>query len=304
MEPTKLIWINGEMTPWEDANFHFLTHGLHYGTGVFEGIRAYETPQGTEVFRLTDHMERLRKGSKAYWIPVKYSTQELVDAVKFVVRENGLVQGYIRPLAFFGGGSMGLNPQAADPMLVIACWPWGTYLGEEGVRNGIRVKVSSWRRIDQSSFMPNAKGTGGYLNSVLAKQEALRAGYDEALLLNNDGMVSEGSGENLFVVSNGVVFTPPVASGILAGITRDSVMTILREGGYEVSERVITRSDVYFADELFLTGTAAEVTPVREVDDREIGIGKPGPITRFVQERYMAIVKGETPDHDEWREYV
>lgn len=304
MEATKLIWVNGKMTPWEDANVHFLTHGLHYGTGVFEGIRAYDTPGGTAVFRLTDHMQRLRNGAKVYWVPVEYSTEELVEAVKQVLRENELAEGYIRPLVFFGSGSMGLNPEGADPMCLIACWPWGAYLGDDGLENGIRVKISSWRRIDQGSFIPNAKGVGGYVNSVLAKREALRSGYDEALLLNNDGMVCEGSGENLFLVSHGVVSTPPIASGILAGITRDSVMTILREEGYEVVERVITRSDVYYADELFLTGTAAEVTPIREVDDLTIGVGKPGPVTKFVQERYMAIVKGETPDHDEWREYI
>jgi branched-chain amino acid aminotransferase, group I len=275
MEATKNIWMDGTMVPWEDATIHVLSHGLHYGTGAFEGIRAYETTQGTAVFRLTDHMTRLVRSCKALGIPLEWSVADLVDAAKELLRVNGLAGGYIRPIVFYGTGSMGLNPAGAAVRTVIAAWEWGAYLGEEGIRNGIRVAVSSWRRIDQSSFMPNAKVTGGYVNSVLAKQEALAGGYDEAILLNTDGYVAEGSGENLFLVRDGVVHTPPVAAGVLDGITRRSVDTLLREDGLTVVPTTMTRTDLYYADELFFTGTAAEVTPIREVDGRPVGEGGP-----------------------------
>lgn len=304
MEATDHIWMDGEFVAWEDATVHVLVHGLHYGTGAFEGIRAYETPKGTAVFRLTDHMDRLRRSSKALGIPFAYEVEELVEAVKETIRVNGLGSCYIRPIIFFGTGSMGLNPDGATVHMVIAAWEWGAYLGEEGLTNGIRVAISPWRRIGQDSFMPDAKGTGGYMNSVLAKTAAIRAGYDEALLLNKDGQLAEGSGENVFIVRKGVVHTPPTSAGALDGFTRDAVYTLLQEDGHMVKESTITRTDLYYADEVFFTGTAAEVTPVREVDDRDVGDGKPGPVTRRAQELYMGTVKGEIDTHPEWLEYI
>ena len=304
MEPTKHIWMDGEFVAWEDATVHVLVHGLHYGTGAFEGIRAYDTPEGTAVFRLTDHMDRLRRSAKALGIPFDYEVEELVEAAKETIRVNGLGACYVRPITFFGTGSMGLNPAGASVHTVIAAWEWGAYLGEEGLANGIRVAVSSWRRIGSNAFMPDAKGTGGYMNSVLAKTAAIRAGYDEALLLNDAGLIAEGSGENLFMVRKGVVHTPPTSAGALDGITRDSVYRLLQDDGYTIRESTITRTDLYYADEVFFTGTAAEVTPVREIDDREVGDGKPGPVTRRAQDLYMGTVKGESGLHPEWLEHV
>jgi branched-chain amino acid aminotransferase len=304
MNATEFIWMDGEMVPWEEAKVHVLVHGLHYGTGAFEGIRAYETPQGTAVFRLTDHVDRLRRSTKALGIPFEYEVAELVEAAKETIRVNGLRSCYVRPVTFYGTGSMGLNPAGASVHMVIAAWEWGAYLGEEGIQNGITVAVSSWRRIGQDSFMPDAKGTGGYMNSVLAKTAAIRAGYDEALLLNSDGLIAEGSGENLFMVRNGILHTPPTSAGALDGLTRDSVHTLLTEDGYTSKETQITRTDLYYADEVFFTGTAAEVTPIREIDDREVGDGKPGAVTRRAQELYMGTVKGEITTHPDWLEYV
>jgi branched-chain amino acid aminotransferase len=304
MNATDYIWMDGELVPWESATVHVLSHGLHYGTGAFEGIRAYETSDGPAVFRLTDHMDRLRRSAKALGIPLPYEVEELVEHAKEVLRVNELRSGYIRPITFFGTGSMGLNPAGASVHTIIAAWEWGAYLGEEGIQNGIRVAVSSWRRIGHNAFMPDAKGTGGYMNSVLAKTAAIRGGYDEALLLNEDGLIAEGSGENLFMVRKGVVHTPPTSAGALDGITRDSVYTLLREDGYTIVESQITRTDLYYADEVFFTGTAAEVTPVREVDDRDVGDGKPGPVTRRAQELYMGTVKGELGLHPEWLEHI
>lgn len=304
MEATEYIWMDGELVPWADAQVHVLTHGLHYGTGAFEGIRAYETERGTAVFRLTDHMERLERSAKAIGISIGYEVDELVKVSKDLLSVNGLTSGYLRPIVFFGTGSMGLNPAGADVRVVIAAWEWGAYLGEEGIKNGIRVAVSSWRRIGHDSFMPNAKITGGYVNSVLAKTGAMRAGYDEAILLNSEGLVAEGSGENLFVVRDGVIFSPPTAAAALDGITRDTVWALLTEDGYDVREAVISRTDLYYADELFFTGTAAEVTPIREVDDKPVGSGKPGPVTRRAQELFMGTVTGVLDTHPEWLEYV
>lgn len=304
MEATEYIWMDGELVPWADAQVHVLTHGLHYGTGAFEGIRAYETERGTAVFRLTEHMERLERSAKAIGISIGYEVDELVKVSKDLLSVNGLTSGYLRPIVFFGTGSMGLNPAGADVRVVIAAWEWGAYLGEEGIKNGIRVAVSSWRRIGHDSFMPNAKITGGYVNSVLAKTGAMRAGYDEAILLNSEGLVAEGSGENLFVVRDGVIFSPPTAAAALDGITRDTVWTLLTEDGYDVREAVISRTDLYYADELFFTGTAAEVTPIREVDDKPVGSGKPGPVTRRAQELFMGTVTGVLDTHPAWLEYV
>ena len=304
MQPTTYIWMDGELVAWDDANVHVLSHGLHYGTGAFEGIRAYETDSGTAVFRLTEHTERLARSCKALGIPVDWTIDELVKASKELLSLNGLTSGYIRPLVFYGTGSMGLNPAGASVHTIIATWEWGAYLGEDGVANGIRVKVSSWRRIGHDALMPNAKLTGGYVNSVLAKQEALRAGYDEALMLNSEGFVAEGSGENLFVIRDGVVRTPPVTAGVLDGLTRESVMTLLRDDGYEVVETNIARTDLYYADELFFSGTAAEVTPVREVDDRPVADGRPGPVTKRAQQMFMDTVTGKNERHADWLEYI
>ena len=304
MQPTKYIWMDGELVDWDDATVHVLSHGLHYGTGAFEGIRAYETDQGPAVFRLAEHIERLARSCKALGIPIEWSVDEIVKASREVFSANGLESGYIRPLVFYGTGSMGLNPAGASVHTMIATWEWGAYLGEDGVTNGIRVKVSSWRRIGHDSLMPNAKLTGGYVNSVQAKQEALRGGYDEAIMLNTDGFVAEGSGENLFLIRDGVVRTPSLSSGVLEGLTRDSVITMLRDDGYEVIETQITRTDLYYADEMFMTGTAAEVTPIREVDDRPVGDGRPGPVTKRAQEMFVDAVTGENERYSDWLDYV
>ncbi|MFQ5554828.1 MAG: branched-chain amino acid transaminase [Acidimicrobiia bacterium] len=303
MEPTKHIWMDGELVPWDEANVHVLTHALHYGTGVFEGIRAYETPEGTAVFRLTPHMERLHRSAKAYQMELEWSVSDLVEAAKELLRANELEAGYVRPLTFLELGAVGLNPAAARVRTTMVSWRWGAYLGEEGVRDGIRVRVSSWRRFSMDQF-PNAKATGTYINSILAKREAVSTGYDEAIMLNADGQISEGSGENIFLVRGGVVYTPPVAAGCLEGLTRDSVMTLLREAGYEVLEKAFTRSDLWSCDELFFTGTAAEVTPVREVDDRPVGPGTPGPVTRKAQQLFEETVTGKLGTHPEWLEFV
>ncbi len=304
MQPTKYIWMDGEFVDWDDATIHVLSHGLHYGTGAFEGIRAYETDRGPAVFRLTEHIERLARSCKALGIPIEWSVDEIVKASKELFSANGLVSGYIRPLVFYGTGSMGLNPAGASVHTMIATWEWGAYLGEEGVTNGIRVKVSSWRRIGHDSLMPNAKLTGGYVNSVQAKQEALRGGYDEAIMLNTDGFVAEGSGENLFLVRDGVVRTPSLASGVLEGLTREAVITMLRDDGYDVKEESMTRTDLYYADEIFMTGTAAEVTPIREVDDRAVGDGRPGPVTKRAQKMFIDTVTGANERYSNWLDYV
>ena len=304
MEASRVIWMDGEFVPWDEATVHVLSHGLHYGSGVFEGIRAYETPTGTAVFRLIEHMERLHRSAKAYGIPLRFGVDELVQASRKLLVDNELEAGYIRPLAFYGLGSIGLNPAGAEVRVIIAAWRWGAYLGEEGLKNGIRTRVSSWRRIDQSTLNTNAKGTGGYLNSILAKQEAVRDSYDEAILLNNQGYVAEGSGENIFVVKDGVVTTPPVSAGILEGITRDSVMTMLRDDGHHVQEANLIRSDLYYADEIFFTGSAAEVTPVREVDDRPVGDGRPGPVTRTAQDLFQKAVTGRLEAYHHWLDYA
>jgi branched-chain amino acid aminotransferase len=304
MQPTKYIWMDGEFVDWDDATIHVLAHGLHYGTGAFEGIRAYETDRGSAVFRLTEHIERLARSCKALGIPIEWSVDEIVKASKELFSANGLVSGYIRPLVFYGTGSMGLNPAGASVHTMIATWEWGAYLGEEGVTNGIRAKVSSWRRIGHDSLMPNAKLTGGYVNSVQAKQEALRGGYDEAIMLNTDGFVAEGSGENLFLVRDGIVRTPSLASGVLEGLTREAVITMLRDDGYDVIEESMTRTDLYYADEIFMTGTAAEVTPIREVDDRAVGDGRPGPVTKRAQKMFIDTVTGANERYSNWLDYV
>jgi len=285
------IWMDGELVDWDDANVHILTHSLHYGSGVFEGIRAYATDRGPAVFRLTDHIARLFDSAKVYLIDIPYSVEALVEAVRETVRVNGVESCYIRPIAYLGYGEMGLNPLPCPVRVSIAVWPWGTYLGDEGLRNGVRCKISSWQRHDPNAVPVASKGTGMYGNSSLAKVEALKAGYDEAILLSPQGYVSECTGENLFVVKHGRLLTPPTSAGALEGITQDSVMTIARDLGYEVGEANLLRTDLYLAEEAFLTGTAAEVVPIRSVDDREIG--PPGPITKAIQETYFAAIRGE-----------
>ena len=304
MEPVEFIWMDGELVDWDKATVHVLSHSLHYGTGVFEGIRAYETSQGPAIFRLEDHMRRLVRGASAYNLPVNFSADELSKAARELVATNGLESCYIRPLIFLGAGAMGLNPAGAEPHVTIAAWRWGTYLGDAGFTDGITVGVSSWRRIHQSMLIPDAKGTGPYLNSVLARLEAEAAGFDEALLLNFEGYIAEGSGENLFIVRDGILHTPPSQAGALDGITRHTVMRLLGDDGFEIRESNLSRSDVYYADEAFFTGTAAEVTPIREIDHRAIGSGEPGPITRRAQELFMDSVTGKLDAYRDWLDFV
>ncbi len=302
MEKTKKIWMDGELVDWDAATVHVLTHTLHYGSGVFEGIRAYPTSRGPAVFRLTDHMRRLHESALLMMMDIPFSVEELVEATKETIRVNEIDSCYIRPIAFLGYGEMGLNPLPCQVQVSIAVWPWGTYLGDEGVKNGVRMKISTWRRMDPNVNPVAAKGTGIYVNSSLAKVEALKAGYDEAIMLNTQGEVAEATGENVFVVTNGVLRTPPLSSGALEGITRHSIMTIARDLGYEVREEPLLRTDLYLADEAFLTGTAAELVPIREVDDREIG--PPGEMTRKLQETYFAVIHGEVEKYNDWLEHV
>ena len=266
IQPVSKIWMDGKLVDWEDATVHVLTHGLHYGSGVFEGLRAYETKQGPAVFRLPDHIRRLFRSAHVYQMEIPFSLEELVQAVRETVAENGLTACYIRPLVYRGYGEMGLNPLPAPINVTVACWPWGLYLGAESIERGVRAKVSSWKRSDHNILPPGAKATGQYINSGLAKVEALKAGYDECIFLNMAGYVTDGSGENIFVIKDGVLVTPTLSAGCLDGITRDSIITIAHDLGYEVLERNLSRFDMYTADEAFFTGTAAEVTPIREVD--------------------------------------
>jgi branched-chain amino acid aminotransferase len=296
------IWMDGELVAWGDAHVHVLTHALHYGSGVFEGIRCYKTPKGPAVFRLEEHLKRLVRSSKLYYMPVPYTLEQLYDATFAVLEGNGLDAAYIRPIIFRGYGEMGLFPLSAPVEVVIAAWPWGAYLGEEGIKHGIRAKVSSIQSLDHTALARAAKATGQYLNSILAKIEVTNAGYDEAIMLTEHGHVAEGSGENIFIVRNGVLMTPPPSDGVLEGITRDSIMQIARAEGIEVQERTMPRSDLVIADELFYTGTAAEIVPIREVDDHFIG--EPGPITRRMQERFRAIIEGQDPDFNHYMEYA
>jgi branched-chain amino acid aminotransferase len=302
VQTADLIWMNGEFVAWEDAKVHVLTHALHYGTGVFEGIRAYETPQGTAIFRHDDHLRRLELSAKLYYMDLPYTREQLREATHELILRNELSSCYIRPLAYRGYGPMGLDPLKNPVEVTIAVWEWGAYLGEEGQRNGIRARFSSWRRISPGSLIPHAKASGQYLNSVLAKIEASKAGYEEAILLDEHGNVCEGTGENVFVVRDGCIYTPCHTNAILDGINRKSVIQIARDLGYEVIERDIARAEVLLADELFLTGTAAELTPVREVDDIEIG--PPGPVTRDIQRVFTDALQGRAPQYAEWLDLV
>ena len=302
LNESKLIWMDGELVPWNEAKVHVLTHSLHYGLGVFEGIRAYETKTGPAVFRLTPHIKRLFNSAKIYMLDIPFTLEEMIQATKDTVRENGLNSCYIRPIVYLGYGEMGLNPLPCPVNVSIAVWEWGAYLGDEGIRNGVRMKVSSWVRHNVNSMPPAAKGTGMYINSSMAKVEALKAGYDEAILLSPQGYVSECTGENIFIVKDGSIYTPPVSAGALEGITQDAVRTIARDLGYRYEEANIVRSDLYTADEAFLSGTAAEIVPIQSVDDRELG--EPGPITRAIQDVFFKAVRGELPQYAEWNEHV
>jgi branched-chain amino acid aminotransferase len=302
VEKSEWIWMNGEFVPWDDARVHVLSHGLHYGSGVFEGIRAYETERGTGSFRHRDHLDRLAKSAELYYLELPYSVDELREATHELLRRNSLRGGYIRPIAFRGFGEMGLYAQSAPIDVIIAAWPWGAYLGEEAKRTGVRAKVSSWRRISAASLIPHAKASGQYLNSILAKTESAKAGYDEAILLDEHGMVCEGSGENIFLVREGQLVTPGHTASILDGISRRSVIQIAQDLGYTVVERDIARSELYVAEEAFLVGTAAELVPVREVDDHELG--DPGEITRVIQARFEDALHGRAQEYLEWLDIV
>jgi branched-chain amino acid aminotransferase len=299
-----LIWMNGEFVAWEDAKVHVLTHGLHYGTGVFEGVRCYDTEIGPAVFRHREHLQRLARSAELYYMPMPYDLETLRSATNELISRNGLRSCYIRPLAYRGYGQMGLNPLEAPVDVTIAVWEWGAYLGEEGKRNGIRAKVSSWRRISPASLIPSAKASGQYLNSVLAKVESLKAGYEEAILLDDHDHVCEGSGENIFVVWEGRLITPPAAASILDGITRKSAIRIAKDLGIDVIERDIARAELYLADEVFMTGTAAELVPVREIDDHPVGDGTPGEITRAVQAAFEDALHGRDERYREWLDPV
>jgi len=304
LEKTRYIWMNGKLVPWDEAKIHILTHALHYGSGVFEGVRCYLTPQGPAVFRLEEHLQRLFNSAETYHMKIPYTLQELAGAVKELIKANGLRECYIRPIAYRGYGEMGLSPLTSPVEVAIAAWPWGVYLGEEGLKNGVRATVSSYRRIASDALPLKAKATGQYLNSILAKVEALNRGYHEAIMLDSRGFVAEGPGENIFIVKHGRLQTPPEEAGILLGITRDSVMRIAENLHYTVEEKDITQQMLREADEAFFTGTAAEVTPIREVDRQPIGTGKPGPITVRLQREFKEIVQGKNPEYRCWLSFV
>ncbi len=299
---TPKIWMNGSLVDWADANVHILTHTLHYGMGVFEGIRAYETADGPAVFRLTEHIERLHNSAKILGMPMPYSVDDLITATKETVASTGLDSCYIRPIAYLGYGEMGLNTLPCTVDVAIACWPWGAYLGDDAVEKGVRLKTSSWTRHDHNTMPPAAKTTGNYVNSSLAKVEALQAGYDEAVMLAPNGLVAECSGENLFVARHGTLLTPPLSAGALEGITQNTVMTIASDLGFEARTDNLARSDLYIAEEAFVVGTAAEVSSVNSVDDREIPC--PGPMTRAIAETYGDAVRGKVDRYRHWCELV
>ncbi len=294
------IWLDGKMIPWEEAKVHILTHTLHYGLGVFEGIRCYEcTETRSAIFRLKNHIDRLYDSAHILMMEIPFSKKEVLQACKDIFKINKLKAGYLRPLAFLGDGEMGLYATGNPVRLAIVAWPWGTYLGDEGVKNGIRAKISSYTRHHINAMMTKSKAVGNYLNSILAKREAMMAGYEETIMLDAQGFAAEASGENLFVVRKGRIKTPPI-SNALDGITRDTVIQLLKDEGLHVEECLMTRDELYIADELFLTGTAAEITPVRELDHRKIGSGKPGPLTQKVQSLFFDLVKGKNSKHKEW----
>jgi branched-chain amino acid aminotransferase len=304
VEKVDRIWMDGELIRWDEAKVHILTHTLHYGMGVFEGIRCYQCPDGRSgVFRLTEHIHRLFSSAHIAEIEIPFAPEELIEACKETMRANGLREGYIRPLVFIGEGAMGVHPQDNPIRVAIITWKWGAYLGDEALQQGTRVRTSSYNRHHVNVMMTKAKICGNYVNSVLAKREAVRGGYDEALMLDTDGYVSEATGENIFLVKNGFIKTPPLTS-VLNGITRASVMTIIKDKGMQVAEQRFTRDELYTADEVFFTGTAAEVTPVREIDDRRIGAGRPGPVTKEIQTTFFQAAHGELEQYKDWVSYL
>ncbi|MGR5464226.1 branched-chain amino acid transaminase [Photobacterium damselae] len=299
------IWFNGEMVAWADANVHVLTHAMHYGTSVFEGIRCYNTPQGPAVFRHREHMERLKNSAKIYRFPINYSVDELMEHCRATLRTNKLESAYIRPLAYVGNVGLGVCPPPNTEMeLIIAAFPWGAYLGDEALENGVDAMISSWHRAAPNTIPTAAKAGGNYLSSLLVGGEARRHGYAEGIALNVEGYISEGAGENLFVVRNGIISTPPATGSILPGITRDTIMTLAKELGYEVREENIAREALYLANEVFMTGTAAEIVPVRSVDQITVGVGKRGPVTKVMQEAFFGLFNGTTEDKWGWLDYV
>jgi len=304
LTPTKFIWMDGKLVPWKKANVHVLTHTLHYGLGVFEGIRCYRTAKGPAVFRLKDHMKRLENSAKLVGMKLPYSIEELIKATKKTIKVNKIEECYIRPIAFYGYGVMGLNPKGAPVNMAIAVWSWGTYLGEEGLERGIKAKISRWLRIDPRILPPQSKLVANYANSILAKLDAVNSGYDEAILLNTKGFVAEGPGENVFIVEKGKLITPPLSACALAGITRDSIIKIAEDEGIDFKERDIPREQLYAADEAFFTGTAAEVTPIKEIDGKSIGEGKRGKITEKLQRIFFNAVRGKEPKYESWLDYV
>ena len=304
-EGVDTIWLDGEFVDFEDANVHVLTHGLHYGTGVFEGVRCYETADGPAIFRWEEHLERLYDSAKPYDIEIPYDPDELTEATLELIDREDLQSCYIRPIAFYGYGPLGLNPSNSPVQVAVAVWPWGAYLGEEALEEGVDVAISSWRKHSSSQIPTNAKTTGAYVNSVLASLEAKGNDYVEAIVLNKEGNVAEGPGENLFLVRDGEIYTPGLAESILDGITRQTVIELARDLGYTVHDgATISRGELYTADELFFTGTAAEVTPIRTVDDNEIGPGTKGPITDDVQTQFFDLVEGKLDGYDDWFTYV
>lgn len=302
--PTKKIWMDGNLVDWDDATIHILNPTLHYGWGVFEGIRAYHTERGPAVFRLTEHIDRLYRSAHMYMMEPDWTAEQIVAAVKETVRVNEVEACYIRPLLYLGYGEMGLNPLPSKVKASIAVWPWGAYLGAEAAEKGVRAAVSSWQRIGNNTIPPTGKATGQYINSSLAKVTALKAGYDEAIMLTPEGTIAEGSGENIFVVYGKKLITPPLVDGALAGLTRDAVMVIARDEGYEVVEQSLNRADLYLADEAFFTGTAAEMVPLVEVDDRKVGKGVPGSVTKHLLDLFTQATKGELDRYKVWNDYV
>ena len=298
-----VIWYDGAMVPWRDATTHVLTHSLHYGLAVFEGLRAYDTKKGAAIFRLKEHIDRLFASAHIYMMKIPFSKKELMEACLNVVKENNLSSCYIRPIAFYGSEKMGVSPKGATVHVAIAAWPWGAYLGAEGIEKGIRVKTSSFSRHHVNVTMCRAKYSGTYANSILANQEAIDHGYDEALLLDVDGFVAEGAGENLFIVKNNTIYEPELTSALM-GITRDTILTLAADLGLNVKSKRLTRDDVYTADEAFFTGTAAEVTPIRELDNRVIGTGQRGPVTEKLQTLFFNLVNGRQEKHGGWLSYV
>jgi branched-chain amino acid aminotransferase len=301
---TDKIWMDGDIVPWEKATIHVMTHSLHYGTAIFEGIRLYKTDSGPCIFRLDAHMKRLYNSTKIYGMSVPFTQEELEKGIKQLARENHIEECYIRPIVYYGWDEVGVDPTGNSVHVSIVMWPWLPYLGEEGLRRGIRCKISSWARIDPRSLPTMAKAAANYANSVLARMEARKSGYQEAILLNAYGLVTEGTGENLFAVRDGTIFTPPLSSGILPGITRDSIIKICADLGLPVKEKSFTRGELLTSDEVFLVGTAAEVTPVREIDDRLVGSGTRGPITEKVQSKFFEVVRGKDPRYAAWLEPV